>query len=80
MSQGAVNMAKRKTEEVYLSIAQVTERLKTGDKPLSKRTLLRWLKAGKFPGAHKLGDHTSPWRIPESSVNNLIKAKSTQAK
>lgn len=70
-------MTKRK--EVYLNIAQVAERLKTGDKPLSKRTLLRWLAAGKFLGAHKLGNNTSPWRIPESAVDSLEKAQRDQA-
>ncbi len=70
-------MPKRK--ETYLNLSQVAELLGTGDKPLSRRTLLRWLAEGKFPGAHKLGENTSPWRIPESSVNRLIKTQRDQA-
>jgi len=70
-------MAKRK--EVYLSLAEVADRLSTDGKPLSRRTLLRWLSSGKFKGAHKLGDNTSPWRIPESAVNSLVEKQSDQS-
>ncbi len=70
-------MAKR--QEKYLNLSQVAEMLGTSERPLSKRTLLRWLAEGKFKGAHKLGEHTSPWRIPESAVDRLIKTQRDQA-
>jgi excisionase family DNA binding protein len=39
---------------------------------VSKRTMLRWLKAGQFPNAFKIGDgKTSHWRIPRSDVEDF---------
>jgi excisionase family DNA binding protein len=38
----------------------------------SIRTIQRWANQGKFPGAYKPGNGTSPWVIPRNEVHELM--------
>lgn len=40
---------------------------------VTSRAIQKWCAAGRFPGAYKLGDATSPWRIPPQALEEFLK-------
>ena len=61
-------MAEKTKNVRYLDTAQVGERLQC-----SRRTVIRLVEQGQFPGAFRLTRAgSSRWRIPESAVEHYI--------
>jgi len=61
-------MAKKgKTEEIMLSVKQVSQRISAGES-----SVRLWANQGKFPGAHlKETPMGSYWEIPESALEGF---------
>lgn len=57
-----------------LTVDEVAEFLRT-----TRRAVQRYCKADMFPGAFKLSDNTSDWRIPQSGLDAYLKKQRDQA-
>jgi excisionase family DNA binding protein len=49
-----------------LTIAEVAERLR-----VHRKTVERYLKTGRLPGAYRLAGGAGPWRIPVSALDAI---------
>tara|TARA_R110002020_G_scaffold5179_3_gene21908 strand:- start:431 stop:622 length:192 start_codon:yes stop_codon:yes gene_type:complete len=56
--------------EIIIGVAEIAFRLR-----ISERTARRLIKAGKIPGAYKLGGTTSPVRIEAKKLDRIIKCR-----
>jgi len=70
-----VTEADRVKKEPFVNIQDVATLL-----DVSTRTVLRLIAAGKFPGAFKVSDQNSPWRIPATEIETYIKKQRDQAR
>lgn len=60
--------------EKLLTVDEVADYLR-----ITHRAVQRYCKEGLFPGAFKLSDNTSDWRIPQSGLDTYLKNQRDQA-